>query len=369
MDIKSIKRILPALGKSGLVANLIGFHGLGKSSVVEMFSKEIGYSFHPLFLGQMGDQGDVLGLPEFMRNEKGIATSVKFIHPDLLPREPKSVLFLDELSHAPKEIRGLLFQLILTGQMADYTLPKDSIIITAMNPDTSDYPATLDFSNKAFGDRFVHIKFSPTVEEFYQYMGEKYGQDDDTLAFLREQPKLVEEQNLESFNLDFVKPSRRSWDRVSKLLKQDDFPVDLRMETLIGMVGTEAAIAYASFLETRTKTVTALDVLNDFSSHKQKIKSYFEGDVVRSDILSNIATDLLDQCEIGIKEGKSFTSQTYQNIIEFYLLVPKEVSFAALVSTKNRPTLLLDESFTKNVFLDPKLNAFIDQFKNTKTTV
>lgn len=355
MDIKSVKQVLPFLAKSGLVANLMGFHGLGKSSVVEQFATELGYSYHPLFLGQYNDCGDVLGLPEFMRDSNGIATSVKFIHPSLLPTKPRSVLFLDELSHAPKEIRGLLFQLILTGEMANYRLPEDSIIITAMNPDTGDYPATLDFSNKAFGDRFVHIKFSPTVEEFYQYMGTKYGQDNDTLAFLREQPKLVEEQDLESFNLDFVKPSRRTWDRVAKLLKLEGFPKELRMETLIGMVGTEAAITYSSFIESRVRSLSAQDIMKDFKGNEKVLRSYFEGEIIRSDILSNIANGILEECETLIKAETEISKDNYENIINFYLTVPKEVMYAALRSTKTNVTILSNNDFIKNFFSDSRI--------------
>jgi MoxR-like ATPase len=208
MNIEQLKTVLPFLKESGLVPNVIGKHGIGKSSVIAQFAKDNGYSFHPYFLGQMSDSGDILGLPEFNRNKEGKALSVSFVHPDKLPKKPKSILFFDELNRASKDLLQAIFQLALEGTLHDYELPKDSMIIMAMNPATDDY-SVLDFADKAFADRFVHINLDPTHEEFHNYMRSRYGTSDIS-RFLETQTKLLEELDLAPVTLDFVKPSRRS---------------------------------------------------------------------------------------------------------------------------------------------------------------
>ena len=189
MNITQLKESLPFLIKSGLVPNIIGKHGIGKSSVIAQYAKENGYSFHPFFLGQMSDTGDLLGLPEFDRDLNGKAVSTNFIHPAKLPKKPRSILFFDELNRASKDLLQAIFQLALEGTIHDYTLPADSAIIMAMNPATDDY-SVLDFADKAFADRFVHINLDPTHEEFHSYMCSKYG-DSSVSDFLRQQTKLL----------------------------------------------------------------------------------------------------------------------------------------------------------------------------------
>ena len=43
---------------------LVGRHGIGKSKILENFYKRKGFSVVNLFLGQMSDPGDLIGLPQ-----------------------------------------------------------------------------------------------------------------------------------------------------------------------------------------------------------------------------------------------------------------------------------------------------------------
>jgi MoxR-like ATPase len=194
MNITQLKESLPFIIQAGLVPNIIGKHGIGKSSVVAQYAKDNGYSFHPFFLGQMSDTGDLLGLPEFERDSTGKALSTNFIHPAKLPKKPRSILFFDELNRASKDLLQAIFQLALEGTIHDYSLPEDSAIIMAMNPATDDY-SVLDFADKAFADRFVHINLDPSHEEFHSYMNSRYSKST-VSSFLQQQTKLLEDEDL-----------------------------------------------------------------------------------------------------------------------------------------------------------------------------
>lgn len=80
---------------------LTGRHGIGKSQILTKYFETKGMPVKTLFLGQMSDPGDLLGLPT-----KDEATGkTTFMPPYWFPIDGKPiVLFLDELNRARPEI-------------------------------------------------------------------------------------------------------------------------------------------------------------------------------------------------------------------------------------------------------------------------
>lgn len=355
MNITQLKTSIPFLIEAGLVPNIIGHAGIGKSSVIAQFAKDNGYSFHPFFLGQMSDTGDLLGLPEFDRDANGKALSTNFIHPAKLPKKPRSILFFDELNRASKDLLQAIFQLALEGTIHDYTLPEDSAIIMAMNPATDDY-SVLDFADKAFADRFVHINLDPTHEEFHIYMTSRYGIS--TVSdFLKQQTKLLEEADLAPVTLEFVKPSRRSWDRLQKL-ENTGMPENLFREAGMGIVGTAAMISYASWKETQVKIVDGKQVLDEYNKVRKLYLSYFKKtngellDSPRTDIVSTVCSSVADEVKAKLVNDK-LTKPEAENLLAFLLDSPIENCYATLLSIKNMQEFTSDPSI-KTTLLENK---------------
>jgi hypothetical protein len=365
MNITQLQTVIPFLKEAGLVPNIIGKHGIGKSSVVAQYAKENGYSFHPYFLGQMADTGDILGLPEFNRNKDGKALSVSFIHPAKLPKKPKSILFFDELNRASKDLLQAIFQLALEGTLHDYELPADSMIIMAMNPATDDY-SVLDFADKAFADRFVHINLDPTHEEFHSFMAKKYG-DSPISRFLQTQTKLLEELDLAPVTLDFVKPSRRSWDRLQKL-ENTGIPDNLFRECGMGIVGTTAMIAYGAWKESQAKIVDGKEILNQYNKVRNTYVSYFKNpktgeelETPRTDIVSQVSNSAIEELK-RLLEDKTLTKEQVDNYYNFLMDSPIENCYASLVNLKNvqeftTNQVLLENLHTKKDLIDRCLEA------------
>lgn len=346
MNITQLKKSIPYLVEAGLVPNIIGRHGIGKSSVVAQYAKENGYSFHPFFLGQMSDNGDLLGLPEFNRSKDGVALSVSFVHPAKLPKKKRSILFFDELNRATKELLQAIFQLALEGTLHDYTIPEDSFIVMAMNPATDDY-AVLDFADKAFADRFVHIILDPTHEEFHSYMKNKYSSSS-VSDFLRQQTKLLEETDLSPVSLDFVKPSRRSWDRLQKL-ELTGMPVELFREAGMGIVGAPAMIAYNSWKENQIKILNGKEILDNYKKVRNKFIGYFKDvdtgedlETPRTDIVSSVCSSFGEELLERLKQ-KTLTEENAKNMVSFLLDAPIENAYATLLPLRFIP------EFTTNV--------------------
>ena len=350
MNIQQLNQSLPFLFKSGLAVNVIGKHGIGKSSVIAQFAAANGYSYHPFFLGQLNDMGDVLGLPEFNRNKDGKATSVSFVHPEKLPKKPRSILHFDELNRASKDLLQGIFQLALEGEIHDYKLPEDSIVLFSMNPATDDY-SVLDFADKAFADRFVHINLDPTHEEFHSYMNSRY-KDSNVSRFLQQQTKLLEESDLAPVTLDFVKPSRRSWDRLQKL-ENTGIPENLFRECGMGIVGTAAMIAYGSWKESQVKILDGKDILANYDKVRNTYIGYFKNpktgeelETPRTDVVTQVSSTTGEEIK-RLLADKTITDEQVKNFHKFLMDSPIENCYATLVS------LAKIQDFTTNkVMLD-----------------
>lgn len=109
---------------------LSGKHGIGKSQIITKFFEEKGFRVVTLFLGQMSDPGDLIGLPRM--DEKTGKT--EFMPPYWFPTDGKPiVLFLDELNRARPEVLQTIMDLALNRKLAGRSLPAGSRIMSAVN--------------------------------------------------------------------------------------------------------------------------------------------------------------------------------------------------------------------------------------------
>lgn len=332
MKINDIKKALPFLFEAKITPMLQGPHGIGKSQIIKQYCAENNYSFIDLRLGTQ-DVGDLIGLADFEVDEKtGKKVSTKFMPPDWLKSsidyalsnpKSKAIIFLDEINRAPRDVLQAIFPLVLDGRMHQVELPVNAHCISAMNPDTDDY-VTTDLSDKALIDRFCHIKVDPTVKEWLDFAGDN-NFDSDIIGFISEQKGLLDSKT-ENFDLQFVTPSRRSWDALSRL-KQTGIDNDLFVQLSMGIVGVAATSALQSYLKNSDKPFTAKDVLSKYSTIKEKIKKYSNPTTEtngRLDLLSNTCDSLLKYFE---KNKKTPTKKQQQNLKEFLFDIPIEVSW------------------------------------------
>ena len=170
MRISKMKAIFELAHLSNDTVRLIGKHGIGKSQIVEEFAKEKNYHIETLFLSQ-NEVADLIGIPV---QENGITYWSKPIWLHRMEEANKNgkhcVLFLDELSRAPLEVRQASLQLVLEGRIHEHYLPvKDglkTLIIAADNP-TEDYDVfELD---PALLDRFANFEVDIDVKDWIKW--------------------------------------------------------------------------------------------------------------------------------------------------------------------------------------------------------
>lgn len=294
MKISQLKSLIPLAHEAGVTLMIWGQHGVGKSQSVKQYADEIGYKFIDIRVGQM-DVGDLLGLADFEVNSKGEKTATKFMPPSWFPRDPngKYVLFLDELFRGRPDVQQALFQLVLDRRLHEMVLPKDCILITANNPDTEDYK-TEELHDAALMDRFLHVKLTPTNEEFFAYAKNKKFETE-LLNFLQTNEDVLSDPKIKDFTLD-VRPSKRSWDAVARLLKAGlTTESDIFLETVGGMVGLENATRLRAYVEkNRCKPIQPEQILNNYSEHQKTLREYCDLVNGRHDIVSVTANNLTD---------------------------------------------------------------------------
>ena len=245
---------------------LTGRHGIGKSQILTKYFEEKGTTVNTLFLGQMSDPGDLLGLPN-KDEETGRTT---FMPPYWFPIDGKPiVLFLDELNRARPEILQTVMDLVLNRKLAGRPLPEGSRIISACN-DGEEYQLTdLD---PALVSRFNIYTFRPSVEEWLLW-AEREGLDERVISFISANPDLLdrsgdtkEDQGLEK------DPDRRAWEKVARLLENIPNPMAVHQKIVAGVVGVQAAAQL--FLSFRKDDLIPIDVLTDFKRAKKQLDKY-----------------------------------------------------------------------------------------------
>ena len=245
---------------------LTGRHGIGKSQILTNYFESKGMRVVALFLGQMSDPGDLLGLPT-----KDEATGkTTFMPPYWFPVDGQPVvLFLDELNRARPEILQTVMDLVLNRKLAGRLLPEGSRIISACN-DGDEYQLTdLD---PALVSRFNIYTFRPSVEEWLLWATRK-GLDERVINFIQSNPELLdrsgdtkEEQGLEK------DPDRRAWEKVARVMENISDPKQVHQKIVAGIVGVEAAARL--FLSMQKGLLTPQELLADFKRAKQQLDKY-----------------------------------------------------------------------------------------------
>jgi hypothetical protein len=251
---------------------LVGKHGIGKSEILTSYFNSKGLKVVTLFLGQMADPGDIIGIPSKVEKQdaKGKATShTDFTPPYWFPQDDQPiVLFLDELNRARPEILQTVMDLTLNRKLAGKALPKGSHVISAVN-DGEEYQLTdLD---PALVSRFNIYEFRPTVEEWLNWAA---GQnlDERVINFIQDNPTWLDGDSSEYKGLD-KSADRRAWKHVSDIMLKVDAIKDIHKRIIAGIVGVGAAAAFIQSAQQR-KVITGKDLLLKYDKTMKTVEKY-----------------------------------------------------------------------------------------------
>jgi len=248
---------------------LVGRHGVGKSEILTEFYSRQGIPVVALFLGQMADPGDLIGIPN--KNEQTGKT--EFMPPYWFPLDGKPiVLFLDELNRARPEILQTIMDLALNRKLAGRRLPEGSRIISAVNEGEQYQLTDLD---PALVSRFNIVNFQPTVQEWLLWANRE-GVDKRVIAFIEENSiwldRNADSKENEDTGLDKT-PDRRAWKRVSDIILGAEVLTTTYQKVIASVVGAKATVAFMGSVN-NWKVISGKDVIYGFDAVKDKLKPY-----------------------------------------------------------------------------------------------
>lgn len=178
-----------------------GAHGIGKSSVMQQWAEQKGIGFKVIDLSLI-EPVDLTGLP-YITGE-GIT---RYAKSELLPTDQDpacGILVFEELNRCPAATRNPTLQLLTSGKLNSYALPKGWIIACCINPSNDQYD--VDELCPALLDRFLKVKL---VKDYgvWKHWAQGVGVDNRVLGFI--------DQNRVRFNAC----TPRTWNRISNLIK------------------------------------------------------------------------------------------------------------------------------------------------------
>lgn len=273
---------------------LVGRHGIGKSQILTRYFQEKGMNVVALFLGQMSDPGDLIGLPT-----KNMETGkTDFMPPYWFPMDGKPiVLFLDELNRARPEVLQTIMDLALNRKLAGRDLPEGSRVISAVN-DGEEYQLTdLD---PALVSRFNVYTFRPTAEEWLLWAAQN-GIDTRVTDFIQDSPSFLDgdERSRTATDSGLEKsPDRRAWQKVSDCIKDAKELTDIHRKLVAGIVGVQATSKFFTFVS-NNRMVSGKDVLLSYAKVKSQLSAY---DVHQLSVVNESLFRFLETQKLKAKE-------------------------------------------------------------------
>ena len=234
--------------------------GVGKSAFVNEFGRKRGWLVKTL-IGSALNPTDISGYPQ-PDIEKMI---MRFLAPsfveELNAAKNGAILFVDETNRATPMVQNVLLRVIWDGVVGDVPLEKHVRVIGAYNPEGFGVQPM----DEALANRFVHIEFNPTVDDWWEIYGSKqksYGLGL-VYQFLRRYSdlavKLPEDE-------EKAWPSLRSWTSVGFFIdRTKNSKMDTKDYLFLGVknrVGNVAASQFIPFYdELQSKLPSPADVL------------------------------------------------------------------------------------------------------------
>ena len=224
--------------KSGQATMIWGSPGIGKSEIVYQTGKTLNAKVFEI-RANLYDPVDVRGGLKVVEQMDGTYRT-KYGVPEDYPDtnyQGTVVLFIDDITHAPKATQAALMQLLLMDRIGTYQLPPNTIKIAAGNR-SYDRAGAVGMTS-AVQSRFRHYTLEPHIDDFCAH-AHQIGMDPSIPAFLRYRPNLLNDMD----TTESAFPTPRTWSFVNEALPFID---DDGFYDVASCVGDGAAGEYLTF--------------------------------------------------------------------------------------------------------------------------
>lgn len=264
VSLRQAAQLLPDVLEAGLVANLVGSPGIGKSALVHSVAKLANLELID-YRASTGIPVDMQGLP-FRTGNHAEFLPFSHIFPTVGTPVPEGrngwLLFLDEMNSASKAMQTALYKLILDKWVGQHKLHPQVHIVCAGNRESD--KAIVTKLSTAMQSRLIHFDIEVNAKEWIEDVGIAYKYDHRILAYISAYPEKLNDFNPDHSYHTFCCP--RTWQFMSQLLEQEPSKTALPVKKLplyAGTITPGIAADFVQFTAVYTSLVTMAQVIKD----------------------------------------------------------------------------------------------------------
>jgi hypothetical protein len=312
---------------------IVGEAGMGKSQIIHQIATQENARVVDIRTSHFNMLS--AGVPS-VHDEDRSRFKVKVL--DSFPREgEKAILAFDELNQGAPHAIAMFFSLIEDRKLYDYVLPRETLVVAMMNPDTGAYAVSRIENNAALRRRLKMVYAIPSYGDWLKHAKTKW------FHYTDRDCSVIPSEGLpcHPYILDFFVASPNSLDDHAARMNNKQYTCPATIQTIsldayimdkenIPLISDEASVRFsASIGETMTAQLTAYlkdnavmispkDVLLDFKKVARKVKHLVD---------NNIAERLID-LDLNVLQ-LLFTEQppvetVAPNLLDFMVVHPNE---------------------------------------------
>lgn len=302
-------------------AILWGPPGIGKTDFVRALARKHNLKLFILLASTM-DPTDINGLPAIreitIEEPDGTVRHVTTTEPTLqywaeaLIREGRGILFFDEANNAVPAVQSTLLS-VLQGRIVGRHILPDEVWMIAASNNVEDGADSWELA-PPMANRFMHITFTPNLNDWYEGMICNWGAESEgdaaleaklkrlqrsraeVAGFVKQNPALLHDMPSTSAGSGKAWPSPRSWDATARILAvipKTPQTKSVRFQAISGLVGEPAAVQYEKY-EDGLRLPQYEDVMRDPNAVNWKALSAAEVRLVLDIVLANINEETIE---------------------------------------------------------------------------
>lgn len=244
--------------KAKLMPMLHGSPGIGKSAVVKAIAKQFKLKLIDMRLSQC-DPTDLMGFPRIVNGRSGYAPLEDFpLEGDPLPEGYDGwLLFLDELTSAPRAVQAPAYKLILDRMVGNRKLHSRVLLAGAGNLSTDG--AIVEEMSTALQSRMVHLIVKLDNKQWLNW-AESNRLDHRITSFLEFRPDKLYTFKPDHSDLTYACP--RTWEFTHDLLGVTSTVTSKNMAMYAGALSEGVAREFAAHCELEDRIPKIQQILN-----------------------------------------------------------------------------------------------------------
>jgi len=282
---------------------LVGESGIGKTQIIEQIAQDNDMRICTIRTAHYGLMG--AGIPS---TKEALPGYFNIVVPSVFPNPgERAIVLFDELNQGLQHAIAMFFSMLEDGQMFNYKLPEESIVLGTMNPATAQYAVTTIENNAALRRR---IKFLYLHADFKGWMNHAksprfHGPNSSTvsrgkachpdiLSYYTHKPTAIYDEGAKNNNKLYCCPA------AIETLSADAYALEAVGEPLYGdmallrysaSIGTTMTAELVRHVKDNSTTIDPAVVLTDFKKVKPAIKRLIENSM--QEILADLDLNVL----------------------------------------------------------------------------